>query len=165
MLLIKYFKNQRNILNIYVYFFDFENILYGVGFVAWTCWLVSFSYSKLLDSGMKVNESKTDLCLFHRGDSTPIISNLKGVTFNSNRTINVLGVIFESKLQWADHIAHAIKRSTKALNAIILIKKNLHEKNYSTWGRQNIIQFYIIILRYGIYPPLKQQLNKACFNV
>ena len=28
----------------------------------------------LRDSGMKVNESKADLCLFHRGDSTPRVS-------------------------------------------------------------------------------------------
>ena len=37
--------------------------------------------------------------------------------------MNVLGVIFESKLQWADHIAHALKKSMKALNAIRLIRK------------------------------------------
>ena len=30
----------------------------------------------LKDSGMKVNESKTDLCLFYKGDSTPISKQL-----------------------------------------------------------------------------------------
>ena len=77
----------------------------------------------LKDSGMKVNESKTDLCLFYKGDSTPISLNLYGKTIVSNKTMNVLGVIFDSKMQWSNQVAHAIKRSTKALNAIKLIKK------------------------------------------
>ena len=58
----------------------------------------------LKDSGMKVNESKTDLCLFHRGDTTQITLELYGKSITSNKTINILGVIFDSKLQWADHI-------------------------------------------------------------
>ena len=76
----------------------------------------------LKDLGIKVNESKTSLCLFHRGDTTPITINLYGKLIKSNKMINVLGVIFDSKLQWNDHIAHALKRSMKALNAIRLMK-------------------------------------------
>ena len=41
----------------------------------------------------------------------------------SNRTIYVLGVIFDSKLTWADHISHATKRSNRALSAIRIIKR------------------------------------------
>ena len=77
----------------------------------------------LIDSGMKVNEAKTDVCLFHRGDTTPISLNINGNIIKSNNKINVLGVIFDSKMQWSDHIAHAIKRATGALNAIRLIRK------------------------------------------
>ena len=82
----------------------------------------------LKDSGMKVNESKTDLCLFHRGDSTPITLNLYGKPIKSNKTIKVLGVIFDLKLQWIDHISHALKRSTKVLNAIRLIRKIFNQR-------------------------------------
>ena len=35
---------------------------------------------------------------------------------------NVLGVIFDSKLQWSDHISRTIKRSMNALNAIQIIR-------------------------------------------
>ena len=66
----------------------------------------------LKDSGMKVNESKTDLCLFYKGDSTPISLNLYGKTIVSNKTMNVLGVIFDSKMQWSNQVAHAIYWST-----------------------------------------------------
>ena len=76
----------------------------------------------LTKSGMKVNEAKTDVCLFHRGDTTPISLNINGTTITSNTKINILGVIFDSKLQWSEHISHAIKRATGALNAIRLIR-------------------------------------------
>ena len=52
----------------------------------------------LRDSGMKVNESKTVLCLFRRGDTTPITLSLYGKSIKSNKLINVLGVIFDSKM-------------------------------------------------------------------
>ena len=67
--------------------------------------------------------SKTDLCLFYRGDTAPISITLNNQIIKSNKSINILGVLFDSKLQWAEHIAHSIKRSMKALNAIRLIKK------------------------------------------
>ena len=81
----------------------------------------------LTNSGMKVNEAKTDVCLFHRGDTTPISLNINGTTITSNTKINILGVIFDSKLQWSEHISHAIKRATGALNAIRLIRKLFHK--------------------------------------
>ena len=73
-------------------------------------------------------EQKTDLCLFYRGDTTPISITLNNQVIKSNKTINVLGVIFDSKLQWADHLAHAITKSFNALNAIRLIKKIFTQK-------------------------------------
>ena len=78
--------------------------------------------SWLKKSGMKVNEAKTDLCLFHSRDAAPIIVKFNGVSIVSGKNINVLGVIFDQKLHWADHIAHCIKKSSKALTAIRLIK-------------------------------------------
>ena len=65
---------------------------------------------------------KIDLCLFYRGDTTQIFIILNNQVIKSNKTINMLGVIFDSKLQWGDHIASAIKKSMSAINAIRLIK-------------------------------------------
>ena len=96
----------------------------------------------LKDSGMKVNESKTDLCLFHRGDTTPITLSLYGKQICSNKTINVLGVIFDTKLQWSDHVSHAIKRSMTALNAIRLIRKFFTKKELLSLVTSN---FYSIL--------------------
>ena len=42
--------------------------------------------------------------------------------------MGVLGVIFDSKLQWVQHIASAIKKANQALSAIKLIKKYFTKK-------------------------------------
>ena len=72
---------------------------------------------------MKVNEAKTDLCLFHARDTTPISVNINGVSILTKKTINILGVIFDQKLQWSEHIAHCILKSNVALSAIRLIRR------------------------------------------
>ena len=82
----------------------------------------------LTKSGMKVNEAKTDLCLFFKHDTTQITITLNQKQIISKVKINVLGVIFDSKLQWALHVAHAMKKATMALNAIRLISKFFNTK-------------------------------------
>ena len=52
--------------------------------------------------------------------------------------MNVLGVVFDCKLTWLEHVAHAIKKSNKSLCALRLLKffftpnemKNLLTSNY-----------------------------------
>ncbi len=65
----------------------------------------------LTKSGMKVNEAKTDLCLFYKHDTTPIRISLNGQSVISNSKINVLGVIFDSKLQWYAQVALTLKKA------------------------------------------------------
>ena len=77
----------------------------------------------LKGSGMKINEAKTELCLFYKKDQLPVEITLSGVSIRSTDSINILGVTFDSKLQWAKHISNAIKKANGALNAIKLIKK------------------------------------------
>ena len=54
----------------------------------------------LKDSGLKVNENKIEICFFHRNDAQKINLILQGQTIRSKSTMNVLGVIFDSKLNW-----------------------------------------------------------------
>ena len=77
----------------------------------------------LKESGLKVNESKTEICLFHRSDRKIIIIEINNVQIRSTPQINVLGVTFDSKLQWNEHIAKTIKKSNRNLHAIRIIAK------------------------------------------
>ena len=77
----------------------------------------------LRSSGMKVNETKTCLCLFYIRDTAAIEIVLNGSVVKSSKNINVLGVIFDQKLQWSDHITHCVAKAKKAIVAIKLINK------------------------------------------
>ena len=52
----------------------------------------------LRDSGLIVNENKTEVCLFHCDDQPVIEITILGVSIKSTKSINVLGVTFDSKL-------------------------------------------------------------------
>ena len=76
----------------------------------------------LSKSGMKVNEAKTSLCLFYNRDTTPIGVELNGVIIRSKTNINVLGVIFDQKLQWSDHVSHCVSKSNKCSHMLTGIR-------------------------------------------
>ena len=96
----------------------------------------------LKDSGLKVNESKTEMCLFHRSDTKIINLNLNNVNLKSTPQIKVLGVIFDSKLQWTEQVANAVKKSTKNLHAIKIIKKYFNPIELKTFITAN---FYSVL--------------------
>ena len=77
----------------------------------------------LTGSGLKVNEQKTDLCLFYKKDCTPVGLIVGDVIIRSNKRIMVLGVLFDCKLQWVQHVSQAFLKANSALNAIKIIKK------------------------------------------
>ena len=64
----------------------------------------------LTDSGLKVNESKTEICLFHRKDHHPIQLILNGQTLTSKANMNVLGVSFDCKLNRQTQIQQTISK-------------------------------------------------------
>ncbi len=50
----------------------------------------------LRDSGLVVNQTKTDLCLFCKKDCIPVTITIGQARITSNKQINILGVIFDS---------------------------------------------------------------------
>ena len=61
--------------------------------------------------------------MFHHKDTAPITIVLSGDVIKSSKTVNVLGVVFDQKLQWAEHISECIAKSKRALTAIRMISK------------------------------------------
>ena len=87
----------------------------------------------LKDSRLKVNESKTELCKFHKTDSTQVEIILKNDTIKSQKSMNVLGVEFDSKMNWTPHINKSILKANKALHAIKMKKNIFQVKNFETF--------------------------------
>ena len=122
----------------------------------------------LRDSGLVVNDDKTEICLFFKRDHAPINLTINNKILTSQHTINVLGVLFDCKLAWTSQVAQTIKKSRKALQAIRLIKKYLTKKETKQLLTSN---FYSILyynceiwLMPSISPRLKQQLLSASAN-
>ena len=51
---------------------------------------------------------------------------LLGSEILSKKSMNVLGVTFDSKLNWSIHVANSISKANKALFALRLIKKTFY---------------------------------------
>ena len=72
-----------------------------------------------------VNEEKTELCLFYKTDQPTIELAISGKIIRSKKSINVLGIIFDSQMKWNLQVAQAINKSKRALHGIKLIRKYL----------------------------------------
>ena len=84
----------------------------------------------LKKSGLKVNSAKTEMCLFHKNDTTPISIVLGDDEVTSSKQINVLGVTFDSKLNWTSHIHNTVAKCAKSLNALKIIRKHFTTKEF-----------------------------------
>ena len=60
----------------------------------------------LRGSGLVVNESKTEVCVFHKNDQLVIDLGVCESNVKSKNLIKVLGVTFDSKLNWNQHISY-----------------------------------------------------------
>ncbi len=69
-----------------------------------------------------MNQSETDLCLFYKTDTMPITVIVDGVHIISKKSINILGVIFDSKLNWTEQVTSVIYSANKSLNTIKIIR-------------------------------------------
>ena len=61
------------------------------------------------------NESKTEICVFHKSKPETVHLLLNGYTLRSKSNMNVLAVIFDSKMQLQDQVAHTISKSNSTL--------------------------------------------------
>jgi hypothetical protein len=99
----------------------------------------------LKDSGLVVNCGKTELCLFHRNDQLVVTVSVCYATVHSQKSMNVLGVTFDSKLNWNDQVSNAISKSNKTLYAIRLIKRYFAQDEIKT----HLNSFYYPVLYYN----------------
>ena len=114
----------------------------------------------LKESGLKVNESKTELCLFYRKDTPQIEIIINNVVIKSMKSMNVLGVEFDSKLNWSNHIAKQINKAKSALHAINMIKKYFRQSEILTLLTANFYSILYYNSEIWHLPTLKPELNQ-----
>ena len=122
----------------------------------------------LKQSGLVVNQTKTEICLFNRRDCRPISIKLGLGSVLTQSVLNVLGVIFDSRLQWSNQVANCVQKANKALSAIKLIRRFFNTKELL----QLLTSNYFSVLYYNsevwnigsLKEPLKHQLLTASSN-
>jgi hypothetical protein len=67
----------------------------------------------LRQPGLKVNIEKTEVCLFYINDTQPVLLNVSNSIITSKSEINVLGVKFDSKLNWVPQVLNALKKASR----------------------------------------------------
>jgi hypothetical protein len=115
-------------------------------------------------SGLKVNLQKTELCIFHRHDSGKGQLTVNSVVIKSGNCLNVLGIKYDSRLDWSLQVDKSISEARKATQAIRMIKSHF-------WGHELlklITSFVYSRLYYAaqvwLLPTLKQNLQKRLFS-
>jgi hypothetical protein len=73
------------------------------------------------------------MCSPHCNDQPSTTIELQGLSIKITRRNKYLGVVFDSKLNWSSHLAHAIKKSNEALHAIRIIKKYFTVDQFRLW--------------------------------
>jgi exonuclease III len=74
-------------------------------------------------SGLCINTSKTEICTFHDKDVRIKEIELNGATLVVKSEIKVLGLIFDTKLNWTQQVGKAITNANKAKQAIKIISR------------------------------------------
>ena len=80
-------------------------------------------------------------------------------------TMNVLGIIFDTKLQWAPQVANSINKANSALNAIRLIKKFFNPTELLQFLTSNFYSTLYYNSKIWLLPSLKSQLKQSLLLV
>ena len=82
--------------------------------------------------------------MFHQNECQPISFFTNDSKITSSSSMNVLGITFDSKLQWSNQVNNCIRKSLRALHAIRLIKYHFTDEL-----KQLITSNFYLILYYN----------------
>ena len=77
----------------------------------------------LTENGLRVNESKTEICIFYKKDCQCDDIRIGEHLIPVHKKMRVLGVIFDSKLSWYDHVKNALSKANQVKQGLRLIRK------------------------------------------
>ena len=83
----------------------------------------------------------------------------------SKKTINILGVIFDSKLQWTEQVANASSKALKAAGAIRLIKRFFTKTEIMQLITSNVFSILYYNSEIWHLPSLKAPLKQKLLSV
>jgi hypothetical protein len=119
----------------------------------------------LTSSGLKVNVEKTEIVIFHKMDTSTSSIKINEVKIPTKKQITVLGVIFDSKLEWSLQVENSVRKARSALQGLRVINK------YFTFTeRLTLITSFFTLAstmdhKFGSYHLSKASLRQNCFQL
>jgi hypothetical protein len=118
----------------------------------------------LTSSGLKVNVEKTEIVIFHKTDTATSSIKLNEVEIHTKKQILVLGVLFDSKLEWSLQVENSVRKARSSLQGLRVINKY-----FTTTERLTLLtSFFYSRLYYGsqiwLIPSLKGALKSRLFS-
>ena len=77
----------------------------------------------MVNSGLKSNVKKTEICIFHRRNAVSREIEIMGENITTRSTMNVLGINLYSNMKWKSQVSKTIKESNSNLYGIKIIRK------------------------------------------
>ena len=114
----------------------------------------------LRDSGMTVNEEKTEICLFYNSNVNPVDVTINNITIKSKQSINILGVQFDAKLNCEQHISNTINKAKSTLHGIRLIKRYFNKTELKQLLTSNFYSVLYYSAEIWMIPSLHANLKK-----
>ena len=114
----------------------------------------------LRDSGMTVNEAKTEVCLFYKSDVNAVNVTINNITIKSKPSINILGVQFDSRMNWEQHVSNSINKAKRTLHAIRLIKRYFNKNELKQLLTSNFYSVLYYNAEIWMIPSLHANLKK-----
>jgi hypothetical protein len=118
----------------------------------------------LTSSGLKVNVEKTEIVIFHKTDTATSSIKINEIEIHTKKQMSVLGVMFDSKLEWSLQVENSVRKARSALQALKMLNKY-----FTTPERLVLItSFFYSRLYYGsqvwLIPSLKRSLKSKLFS-
>ena len=82
----------------------------------------------LRQSGLVVNKIKTEICIFYKHECQVFDVRVEDTIVKTKNVMNVLGIQFDTRLNWSGQVAKTIMKAEKALNAIRIIRRYFNTK-------------------------------------
>ena len=125
-------------------------------------------------SGLKVNDTKTEICIFHRTQSTIKIMTINNTRITTSNTINILGITFDCNLKWnhmhlwCSNYLDTVHQNQNSSNSISKPTSTRDCNITPSWKYKTIlweITFYWIECAASIIPLLIQWQMEVTFHI
>ena len=118
----------------------------------------------LSGSGLKVNASKTELVIFHKHDSARGSIFLNQIRIESKSEMKVLGIVFDSRLEWSGQVEKSIAAARQATQALGLVRKFFTNQEMSKLITAVVYSRLYYAAQVWLLPNLKKRLMDRLYS-